>query len=236
MTHELPKPENWRDRPALTALALLFGFGATALGGWWTVVALSRAEYATAFVVFGFSAAFLCLMSAIAITKLGWVSVRATADKNDTVVPIDRIVSTLYGGTATLIIPSGLAAIVSGFTGKLDLPVSRDRSRAFLALLVGFAVIGGISMVAALFARRGLGHVYLTPTGFEIAELRRTSEGSWGTRTTAPNSPTGERSSGSATNSSTSVGDVGRGSRWWLDSSCRRSPNYQRRTDFHIAG
>ena len=71
MTQELPKPENWRDRPALTALALLFGFGATALGGWWTVVALSRAEYATAFVVFGFSAAFLCLMSAIAITKLG---------------------------------------------------------------------------------------------------------------------------------------------------------------------
>jgi hypothetical protein len=151
VTHGLPKPENWRDRPALTALSLLFGF----------------------------SAAFLCLMSAIAITKLAWVSVRAMADKNGTVVPIDRVVSTLYSGTAILIIPSGLAAIVFGFMEKLDLPVSGDRSRAFLALLVSFAVIGGISMVAALFARGGLGHVYLTPTGFEIAELRRISEGSW---------------------------------------------------------
>jgi len=179
VTGRPPKPENWRGRPALTALSLVFGFGATALGGWWSLVVLSRAEYATAFVAVGFSTAFLCAMSAITITKLGWVRARAVADENGTVVSIDRVVSALYSGTAILIIPCGIAALIFGFMGKLDLPVSGDRSQAFLALLVGFAVIGGISMVGALFARGGLGHVRLTPTGFEIAELRKSSGGSW---------------------------------------------------------
>lgn len=179
MKARLPKPENWRGRPALTAVSLAFGCGVTALGGWWSVVVLGRAEYATAFVSVGFCAALLCMVSAIVITKLGWVSARAVTDKTGTVVPIDRVVSTLYSGTAILIIPCGIAALVFGFMGKLDLPISGDRSRAFLALLVVFAVIGGISMVGALLARGGLGHVYLTPSGFEVSELRSTSEGSW---------------------------------------------------------
>lgn len=179
VTDRLPNPENWRSRPALTAVSLVLGLCAIALGSWWSVVALSRAEYATAFVAVGYSAAFLCLMSAIAITKLGWVHARPVTDKNGTVVPIDRVVSALYIATAILIIPCGIAALVFGFMGKLDLPVSGDRSQAFLALLVGFAVIGGISMVGALFARGGLGHVYLMPSGFEISELRRTGEGLW---------------------------------------------------------
>jgi hypothetical protein len=179
MNVRLPKPENWHERPSLTALSFLFVFGATALGSWWSVVVLSRAEYATALVAFGFSAAFLCATLAITITKFGWVHARGVTDKNGTVVPIDRIVSALYSETAILIIPCGIAALVFGFMGKLDLPVSGDRSQAFLALLVGFAVIGGISMVGALFARGWLGHVCLMPSGFEISELRRTSEGSW---------------------------------------------------------
>ena len=179
MKARLPKPENWRGRPALAAISILFCFCATAVGGVWTAKVLSRGEYATAFVVFGFSAAFLCMMLAIAMTKLGWVSGRAKADNSGTVVSIDRVVSFLYSGTAIVIIPTGTAAIIFGVMGKLDIPLGGDRSRGFLALLAGFAVIGGISMVAALFARGGLGYVRLTPTGFEIAELRKSSGGSW---------------------------------------------------------
>lgn len=179
MVRELPKPEQWRDRPVLTAVAFLFGLTFAGVCAWWGVAGLVRSQYLTALVMLGCAVTVLCGLLGAAIAKLGWVTPCASVDAQGTLLRIDSFVTWLCCAAAVVIIPSGALFVVLVLTGGLDIPVASDRQRGFLAVLMGLAVIGGFGILAAMAKRGGLGHVRLTRTGFEIAALARTSHGLW---------------------------------------------------------
>ena len=175
----LPKPRHWRERPLLATIALAIGLAVAAVGMAWAVVVLGRGDYLTAVVTSGYAAAILCVVLSAARVRLGKVSARGTHDAHGTTVHIDRVCTWLMGAAALLVIPSGILFVVGALTDALDLPFIGAGPRLYLAIVMAFAVVGGITLLAAMISRGGLGHVRLTPTGFEIGELRRVEYGEW---------------------------------------------------------
>jgi hypothetical protein len=176
--NSLPKPPHWRDnRTKIVFGLLLFGVSgvvSTVLG----VERVMRGSYLTACILAGsvvFCAGFTVAGARVLFSA---VQLRATYDSSGTTLKPDPVTITSALVALFALIPSGTLYVIYVPRGPVDLPLG-DAERIFSPILIGLAVAIAVWGLVALAQRRSVGHVTLTPTGFELANLVLTQKGSW---------------------------------------------------------
>ena len=174
----LQQPEHWRDRYIMLAFALLL-FGASAVvAAVWTVERVQRGEYLTAAITFGGAVFALCAALGVVRGRFQPLPLRGRSDSSGTVLLPDLVGVWLVGIACAAAVPSGLLFVIFVPQGVVDLPMSRAE-RIFEPILIGMLVFFAAAGLIAMARRRGLGHLRLTPHGFELVDILFTQRGSW---------------------------------------------------------
>jgi len=173
----LPEPKNWHNRNVAAALGLLL-FGASGVvGAVWTVGALARGDLLTAAITAGGTVFTLGACAGVLVTRFKRVALRGAADQEGTVLRPDPLGAAVTCVTFAAVVPSGVLYVIYVPQGVVDMPLSRGE-QIFTPILIGFLVALAVGGLVA-YARRGPGHLLLSPQGFEIRELVSTKRGSW---------------------------------------------------------
>jgi hypothetical protein len=106
------------------------------------------------------------------------VPLRAAYDSKGTTLRPDPMTLALALVGLFALIPSGTLYVIYVPRGSVDLPLGHAE-RIFSPILIGLAVAIAVWGLIALARRRTTGYVRLTPTGFELANLVLTQEGTW---------------------------------------------------------
>lgn len=173
----LREPGNWRERDLTVALGLLL-FGASGVvGAFWTIGAVRHGDFLTAVITAGGTVFAFGFCAIAGVGRFRRVALRGTVDANGTVLRPDPLGTWLICITFAAVVPSGVLYVIFVPQGVVDMPLSRGE-QIFTPILIGFLVaIAAGGLVA--YARRGPGHLLLSPQGFEIRELVSTKRGSW---------------------------------------------------------
>jgi hypothetical protein len=174
----LPQPSHWRDNRTTILLGLvLFGISGVASA----VLGIQRTlngHYLTAGILAGSTVFCAGLTAAAARSVFATVPLRAAYDSKGTTLRPDPMTLALALVGLFALIPSGTLYVIYVPRGSVDLPLGHAE-RIFSPILIGLAVAIAVWGLIALARRRTTGYVRLTPTGFELANLVLTQEGTW---------------------------------------------------------
>ena len=137
-----------------------------------------RGSYLTACILAGSAVFCACLTAACIRSVFATVPLHATYDSNGTTLQPDPVTTTLALVSLFALIPSGTLYVIYVPRGFVDLPLGRAE-QIFSPILIGLGVAIAVWGLIAFARRRTAGYVRLTPTGFELANLVLTQEGTW---------------------------------------------------------
>lgn len=175
---ELPEPPGWRGGRRFLVVIVTVGIGVAVGLACLGVAAVGRGSYLTAVVFIGLAIVWLLGMTAIALVGFGRATARTTSDATGFTVWPDRRF-TIIGLVSTVpTIASCLPLAVFGPFGVIDMPDSRY-FRGVLPGLAGFAVFTTILSLVTAWRRKGIGHVKLTPSVVENADVLKIRVFDW---------------------------------------------------------
>ena len=174
----LPPPPGWRGQHLKLTLSLLAGLGVVALFSYWGVAAMVHGSYLTTVVTTGWVTFLVLTCGAVVLVSLGRTTVHTTSAATGFTVWPDRRFSALVLAGIIAFIPAGaLFAVLASF-GQLDLPLAHSRPGMWAGLM-GFAVFLAVTGLITARRRRGVGHVTLTQTWIENADIVSTRITTW---------------------------------------------------------
>jgi hypothetical protein len=120
----------------------------------------------------------LGLAVAMTLASVGRVALRAAYDRTGTTVLPDRVLGILFFAGLIVLIPCGLLFVIFVPRGDIDIPMSRGL-QIFSPILMGFAVVVAIGGLISAWRRGGIGHLKLTESGIDNANIVFTKSVDW---------------------------------------------------------
>ena len=174
----LPEPANWpAGRRRVTRLNLIFT-GFFAVGLFVGARRLLLGDPLAAFVAIALLVPFILALIAVQLVSRGHTALRATHEPSGTTLRPDRTFSSLMLVLFGSFIPIGLVVVIFTLTGDLHLFASK---RGQTSAVVGMSLVAATAISALITAwrRGGVGYVKLTPSGLDIADIKRTESVAW---------------------------------------------------------
>lgn len=167
---ELPEPAGWRGGSRFLALAVVGFLAAAVFYAWGAVLAAARGNYLTTAIAIGAVTFLLTSMAAVLLVALGRTTARTTSDAAGfTVWPDKRFTIIMLIGMVAAI-PSCVLFAVFAPLGAIEFAETRYIKYG-LAGSAAVAALIGISGLITAWRRGGVGHVKLTPTMIENADI-----------------------------------------------------------------
>ena len=174
----LPEPVGWRRGRAFLIAAimasLLVAVFLVSLGG----AALLRGSYPTAVVTLSAALSLLPIVLALFLAAVGRTELNTTSDATGLTFWPDRRFSILAITGCVLFLPCGVALAVLAPFGAIDI-AEITWMRTALPVGAAFAVISIVSALIAGWRRGEVGHLKLTPSMIENADVVRTRMWEW---------------------------------------------------------
>ena len=160
------------------ALSLFACVGVVALFTYWGVAAMVRGSYLTTVVTTGWVTFLVLTCGAVVLVSIGRTTVHTTTAATGFTVWPDKLFSTLVLAGIIAFIPAGALFTVLAPFGLVDIPLAHSRSGMWAGLM-GFAVFIAVTGLITAWRRRGIGHVTLTQTWIENADILSTRIVTW---------------------------------------------------------
>jgi hypothetical protein len=174
----LPEPANWSaGHLPLRKLTLVVAVLAAA-GICTGTRQIILGRHLEAFFALAFVVPFLLPLLGIYFFTRRDTSLRASRDATGTMLRPDRTLTWVMMTTIGLYIPLGLAVVVLTLSGELHLFPTR-RGQAGLVVTGALLVMTAVTGFVTAWRRGGIGYVKLTPSGIDIADIKRTETVGW---------------------------------------------------------
>jgi hypothetical protein len=156
----------------------LFAGGMGVLCAVWMMITLSRSEYLTAVVVFGFAVFCFGLLGIVTWRNEGSITPRGTFDASGTTIRPNRGIDLFTQLWLVVTVAAMALYAVLAPLGKLDIPAGREQRYSLPVVGAAIAVVG-VPMLWGAFRRGSMKYLRLRPNGFDFEQGLSSAHRAW---------------------------------------------------------